>query len=44
MERRANEVVEKVAGLSTQNTTKTAFEMEMQLGENCVYMYNYQLI
>lgn len=30
MERRADEVVEKVAGMSTHNATKEAFEMEMQ--------------
>lgn len=30
MERRAGEVVEKVAGMSTQNAAKQAFEMEMQ--------------
>lgn len=30
MERRAGEVVEKVAGMSTLNAAKEAFEMEMQ--------------
>lgn len=32
IERQANEKVEKVAGMSPQNTKKAAFEMEMQSG------------
>lgn len=44
MGRRANEVVEKVAGMSTQNTTKTAWDGNAVRIELSVYMYNYQLI
>lgn len=44
MEKRAGEVVEKVAGMSTQNAAKKALDGNAVRVEFSVYMYNYQLI